>query len=130
MDDEKIKIVRNDKFAKFIGIELVEVENGYAQAQMKITPNHLNGLGIVQGGSIFTLADFAFAAAANSEGIITLGINASISYFKPPMGKVLTAKAKKISASRKICNYNIEIFDENETIIASMTAMGYIKDFK
>ncbi|MHB1485072.1 MAG: PaaI family thioesterase [Saccharofermentanales bacterium] len=128
MDDEKTQLVRKDKFAKFIGIELVEVGDGYAKAHMMITPDHLNGLGIVQGGSIFTLADFAFAAAANSEGFITVGINASISYFKPPLGKDISAVASKISASRKICNYKIDVFDEDGTIIANMTAIGYIKD--
>jgi acyl-CoA thioesterase len=45
---------------------------------MKINETHLNAVGVVQGGAIFTLADFAFAVASNSRGKIALAINAEI----------------------------------------------------
>ena len=82
----------------FVGIKLVEVKPGYAKANMEITDKHLNAVNIVQGGVIFTLADFAFEAASNSYGQVSLGINANISYFQPPKGKILIAEAKEISA--------------------------------
>lgn len=118
--------VENDKFAKYNSIKLIEARQGYAVAQMEITENHLNGVNIVQGGAIFTLADFAFAAASNIKAV-TLSINASISYFKPPKGKLLTAKATEISSSRKICSYNVDIFDQNGDLIARFNGIGYIK---
>jgi acyl-CoA thioesterase len=94
---------------------------------MEVTENHLNGLNLVQGGAIFTLADFAFAAAANATGNITLSLNASISFFKPPQGKIITAKATIISSSAKLCNYNVDIFDEDKELIATMVSNGFIK---
>ena len=36
---------------------------------MKIEPRHRNAAGIIMGGAIFTLADFAFAVASNHEKI-------------------------------------------------------------
>lgn len=127
MENEMMKFIRNDQFAEYVGIDLIKVEPGYALTKMKIKGRHLNGVNIVQGGAIFTLADYAFAAASNSKGAITLGTNASISYFKPPKGKVLTAEATEISSSRKICNYNVDIFDENKDLIARFIGTGYIK---
>jgi len=127
MENEMIKYIKNDRFAKYNGIELVKAEPGYAVTQMRITEKHLNGVNIVQGGAIFTLADYAFAAAANSKGFVTLGINANISYFKPPKGKILRAEATEISSSRKICSYNVDIYDENKELIARFTGTGYIK---
>lgn len=125
---EKItKLLENDRFAKFNGIKLIEIKSGYAVAQMEVTENHLNGVNLVQGGAIFTLADFAFAAAANATGNITLSLNASISFFKPPQGKIITAKATKISSSAKLCNYNVDIFDEDKELIAKMVSNGFIK---
>ena len=76
------RFVKNDQFAQFTGLELITVEPGYAVVRMEVKPYHLNGVGSVQGGAIFTLADYAFAAACNSKGSPTLGINASISYFR------------------------------------------------
>jgi len=128
MDPDKIKFVKNDRFAAYLGIELVEVNDGYAVVKMKITDDHLNGVNTVQGGVIFTLADFAFAAASNAKGLITLGINANIAYFKLPKGRQLMAEAKEISSSKKLCNYSVDIFDEDKDVIARFNATGYIKN--
>lgn len=124
-----IKTVKNDQFAKLLGLELITVDIGYAEVRMEIKEEHLNGLGIVQGGAIFTLADFAFAAAANAGGKVSVGINANINYFKPAKGKYLLAKATEISSSRSLGNYNVDIFDEdNEVLIAKFNATGFIKN--
>ena len=127
MDNEMLKFVKNDRFAKFIGIELIKVEPGYALVQMEITENHLNGLNSVQGGAIFTLADYAFAAASNSKGFATVSVNTNISFLKAPKGKILTAEAKEISSSKSLCTYNIDVFDEDNTIIANLSSTGFIK---
>lgn len=129
MEKGMIKIIENDQFAKAIGLELVKVDIGYAEVRMEIKEAHLNGVGIVQGGAIFTLADFAFAAASNAAGAVTVGINANISYFKPAKGKYLLAKASEIYAGRSLCNYTVDVFDEdNEVLVAKFNATGFIKN--
>ena len=55
-----------DRFAAEAGVELLEISPGYAKARMKVTEKHLNAGGVCQGGALFTLADLAFAAVANS----------------------------------------------------------------
>lgn len=129
MDTEMIKTVKNDQFAKLLGLELIKVEIGYAEVRMEIKEEHFNGLGIVQGGAIFTLGDFAFAAAANAGGKVSVGINANITYFKAAKGRYLLAKATETSSSRSLCNYSVDIFDEdNEVLVATFNATGFIKN--
>lgn len=130
MENNKTKIIENDRFAKSIGLEVVKVDHGYAEVKLELTDNHLNGVNIVQGGVIFTLADFAFAAASNTKELVTVGINANISYFKPPKGKCLLAKATEISSSRSLCHYTVDIFDETEEVIARFNGTGFIKHGK
>ena len=130
MSNDIMSYFEKDRFAAFVGIKLVEVKPGYAKANMEITDKHLNAVNIVQGGVIFTLADFAFEAASNSYGQVSLGINANISYFQPPKGKILIAEAKEISASKKIASYNVDIFNEDKEIIARFTGMVYRKKDK
>ena len=72
----------NDQFAGLCNIELLSVSPGRASARMTLHPHHLNGIGTVQGGAIFTLADFAFAAASNSHGTVAVAVNASITFMK------------------------------------------------
>ncbi|MBU4439028.1 MAG: PaaI family thioesterase, partial [Firmicutes bacterium] len=62
-------------------------------------------------------------------GKVTVGINANITYSKPAKGKFLLAKATETSASRSLCNYTVDIFDEdNEVLIAKFNATGFIKN--
>lgn len=127
MADEIKKYFENDKFAKFNGIKILEIKKGWAKVKMDITENHLNGVGIVHGGAIFTLADLAFAAAANSHGNISVGINASISYMKAGNGKILIAEAQEVSRNPKLSSYTVKITDEKEDLVAIFQGMAYIK---
>ena len=125
MDVKLRNLLENDRFASFIGIELVEMEPGYAVAKMDISENHLNGVDMIQGGAIFTLADFAFAAAANASGHITVGINANIAYFQASKGKKLIAEAKEVAVSQKIAHYKVDVCNENKDYIAQVSFTGY-----
>jgi len=128
MNHKLMELLKNDRFAAYIGIELVKVEPGYAMVKMEISEKHLNGANIIQGGAIFTLADFAFAAASNACGHVTVGINANISYFQASTGKTLIAEAKEVAVSRKISNYIVQVFNENKDYIAQLSMTGYKKN--
>ena len=127
MDDKLIKLLENDRFATFIGIKLVTMEPGYAVAKMDILESHLNGINMIQGGAIFTLADFAFAAAANACGRVTVGITANITYFNASQGKSLIAEAKEVAASNNIGHYYVDVYNENRDYIAQVSITGYKK---
>lgn len=125
---EHIKqLFKNDKFAQYNGIELLEVSEGSARAKMEINKNHFNGIGIVQGGAIFTLADFTFGAAANSYGTVAVAINVNISYMKSSKGGTLFAEAREISKNPKIGTYTIDVTDEDGELIAIFQGMAYRK---
>jgi len=119
------RLLEKDYFAKHSGIELVVVEPGYAKARMEIRDYHLNGANVVHGGAIFTLADFAFAAAVNSRGQVSVGINTTISYVKAAITGALTAEAKEISLSHKLGNYIVDIRNEQNDLIALFQGTAY-----
>jgi acyl-CoA thioesterase len=119
-------LVRRDAFAKYIGLELVHVEAGAATVRMAIKPEHLNGLGIVHGGAVFTLADYAFAAACNAAGKPTVAIHASIAFLKAARTGTLTAQANA-TVHAKIGQYEIRVTDETGTLVAIFHGMSYEK---
>ncbi len=127
MEQDYLKNVKNDRFARLLGIEIIDVYPGYALVEMTIEDRHKNGINTVQGGAIFTLADYAFAAASNADGSTTVAINASISYFKAPQGAYIRAEAREEHKNRKICGYKIDIKDEDGTLVASFSGLGYRK---
>ena len=122
-----IRNVKNDRFARLVGIRLVEAAPGLAVAELELKEEHLNGVDRVQGGVIFTLADYAFAAASNAEGFPTVGVNVNISFFKAPKGPVIRALAREIQAGKRICGYQVDVLDADDSMVASFAGMGYRK---
>ncbi len=116
-----------DCFAASVGIELTDAGDGRSRARLAIGDHHRNGLGLVHGGAIFTLADLAFAAAVNSRGRIAVAIHCSISYLKAAAGEVLFAEAEEVSCGPKIAVYAIRITDGSGEVIALFEGMAYRK---
>jgi acyl-CoA thioesterase len=116
-----------DRYAAHSGIELVSVSPGTARAKMLLGPQHLNAVGIVQGGAIFTLADFAFAAASNSHGQLAVAINVSISFLKAAQAGTLWADAREITRNYKLGTYTVEVKDDAGQLIALFQGMVYRK---
>ena len=117
-----------DQYAKHSGIELLELSQGYSKTRMEIKKHHLNGVGMVHGGAIFTLADFAFAAASNSYGTIAVALQVNISFIQAAStGDVLTAEAKEVSRHPKIGLYSIKITNKNNELIADFQGTAYRK---
>jgi acyl-CoA thioesterase len=117
--------LKQDKYAELSGIELLEYEIGYAKAIMKITPSHLNAGGICQGGAIFTLADFAFAAAVNGQGFLTVSINSAINFFRTEKDGCLYAEAREINNHKRLPYCEVKITNEKNELIAVFNATGY-----
>lgn len=122
------KVLANDHFCKnTVGIELLDLKPGWAKARLEIFERHLNGLGTVQGGAIFTLADLTLAAAANSHGTAAVLINASISYFIAVSDGILFAEAVEESRNPKLATYSVKITNQENNLIAQMLATVYRK---
>lgn len=125
---EKIlKLFKNDRYADLSNIEVVDISTGKATTRMKVSDIHLNSIGTVHGGALFTLADFTFALAANSHGTVTVAINANISYLKAVETGVLTAEARELSSGGRIGSYTVDIYDDSLDLVAVFQGMAYRK---
>ena len=122
------EFISKDQFALGCGIELTEAGDGYARAQMRLTPQHLNGAGVCQGGALFTLADLAFAAACNSHGNLTVAIQASIHMFRGETEGILYAEAREVFDRRRLSNCEVRITNEAGELVATFTGTGYRKE--
>ncbi|MBB1073374.1 PaaI family thioesterase [Rhodoferax sp. 4810] len=129
MADETIlrQFLDKDLFAKHMGIELIEMTPGCALTRLVIGDCHRNGAGVVHGGAIFSLADFAFAAASNSHGQLALGINVAISFLKATRDGTLFARAEEISFNPKLATYQVRVFNENDETLAIFQGTVYRK---
>lgn len=64
-----------------MGIELFEMDDGFAQMSMTVLADMLNGHQTCHGGQLFTLADTAFAYACNSQGLAAVASAQALIFF-------------------------------------------------
>jgi acyl-CoA thioesterase len=120
-----------DRFAANAGIVIETADDDGVTCVMDITELHLNAAGGVQGGAIFTLADFTFAVhcnldhASGDDAGLTVGQSCSISYLKSVRGGKLIARSTCLSKGRIISVYRIVITDDLGNSIAEMHGNGF-----
>jgi acyl-CoA thioesterase len=128
-DLETIKhLFENDHFGATCGIRLVELRPGFAKTVLVIDDRHLNRVGIVHGGAIFTLADSAFGAATKTGGKVTVAVNTSITFVKAARSGTIYAEATEIARSRKLSTCTVRVTDDVGELIALFQGTAYIKD--
>ena len=130
-DIEHIKtfFTENDRYAKHSGIRLVEAEPGRAVAEMDVKEFHLNSVGVVHGGAMFTLADFAFAVASNSHGQMSLAVNITMNFVKAATGGTLRAVCEKV-ADGKLAAYQATVTEESGDVVATFQGLAFRKNQK
>ena len=126
MNNLKDFLNEGDRFAATNGMQLTEIREGYARAEMKVETRHLNAAGVCQGGAYFTLADLAFAAVTNSCGIVTLGIQNSITFLQSAHeGDTLVAEAYETFNHHRLPFCEMRITNQNGDLLCVVTGSAY-----
>ena len=125
--EEIRKRFQADRFAvELTGAEIKEAEPGRAVCTLALRPEHLNANRVPMGGAVFTLADFAFAVAANAFAkAVTVSQHVSITFLSPARGRVLSAEAQCLKAGRSTCLYEVRVTDELGVFVAQATVNGF-----
>jgi len=120
------KMISGDAFSQWLGIEVLEISEGFCKLKMTIRDEMTNGFNIAHGGISYSLADSALAFAANSDGIQSLSVKTSISHTKKVMsGDTLIAETQEISKNKKSAVYNINITNQDNIKIAYFQGKVY-----
>ena len=120
------KMFDQDAFSQWLGIEIVDVSEGYCKLKLTVREEMLNGFHIAHGGIAYSLADSALAFASNSNGKKSLSVETSISHtVSVKDGDVLTATTKELSRSDKIGVYLITMTNKENQEIAIFKGTVY-----
>lgn len=109
----------HDAFSQWMGIEVLEIQEGYSKIKMTIRNEMVNGFGIVHGGIPFSLADSAFAFACNNRNNLSVALDVTITFTKAVnVGDILTAEAKEVHNGRSTGVYLITVTNQKEQQVA------------
>ena len=116
-----------DRFAsELTGAVIREAEPGRAVCTLALRPEHMNANHTPLGGAVFTLADFAFAVAANAFAEHpTVSQQVSITFLSPAKGRELSAEARCLKTGRTTCLYEVRVADELGAFVAQASVNGF-----
>lgn len=112
-------MMQHDAFSNWLGIEVLNVQEGYSKIKMTVRQEMVNGFGIAHGGIAFSLADSAFAFACNNRNNLSVALDTSINFLKAVnVGDELTAEAKEIHNGKSTGVYLITIINQQQETVA------------
>ena len=112
-------MMENDYFSQWMGVEVLEVKEGYSRIKMTIRKEMVNGFGIVHGGLPFSLADSAFAFACNNRNNLSVALDVTITFTRAVnVGDELTAEAKEIHNGRSTGVYLISVTNQKNELVS------------
>ncbi|MEJ2271804.1 MAG: PaaI family thioesterase [Candidatus Bathyarchaeota archaeon] len=117
--------MKDDYFRNLLGINVIDVKDGYSKMSLKVKKEHTNIAGFTHGGVIFSLADCAFAEAVNFGEKKAVAIQVSINYLRPTSeGDLLTAEATTISDTRTLALCSVIVRKEMKDV-AIFSGLAY-----
>ncbi|MCJ7599472.1 MAG: hydroxyphenylacetyl-CoA thioesterase PaaI [Methyloceanibacter sp.] len=119
-----------DPFMKLLGLKAESEGPGQARVWGTVLPEHLNLHGTAHGGFLYTLADTAFALAANSHDVPAVALATHMEYLQAgKAGDQLEATATEVHLGRSTGLYRIEIRC-GENLLATFTGTVFRKQPK
>ncbi len=113
------KMMGNDSFSQWLGIERLEESEGYCKIKMVLRKEMTNGFDVAHGGITFSFADSAFAFASNSHGKKAVSVETSISHTRPVLvGDVLIGEASLKNISKNLAIYDVTVTNQNDKVVA------------
>ena len=95
--------------------------DGVGSATMTIHDTFFQDAGVVQGGLIVALADYAFYRAADSvlrPGQRTVTVELKVNFISAAKDGVLTATSRVLSAGRRVIVADMKVTDQQDKVIA------------
>ena len=123
--EEARAFFRNDRYATENGIILEELLADGSVCSVLLTDRHRNAEGVVMGGVMLTLIDFAFATAACNVHRPTVAQQISMNFLNAPRGTKLTARSVCRKDGKTSCVYHVNVTDDLGRDIAQAVVTGF-----
>jgi len=120
-----VKMLSQDAYSQWLGIEILECEVGRCKVAMTIRKEMLNSMNKAHGGISYSLADTAFGFTANTHGKFAVSIETSINHIEVlNEGDYITAESVIEKVNNKL-GFNIIEVKRGDELIALFKGVVY-----
>ncbi len=119
--------VAGEPFARTLGVELVELSDGFSAVEMTYDPARQDNIyARAHGGALFGLIDEAFETAGQTDGTVAVALNVNVTYISSPRpGARMRAEARRTAQTKRTATYEIKVHDRDGGLIAVCQALAY-----
>ncbi|MEP0263535.1 hotdog fold thioesterase [Dokdonia sp.] len=119
------KMLSQDGYSTWLGIEILESKVGYVKVGMTIRKEMLNSMHFAHGGITYSLADTAFGFTANTHGKYAVSIETSINHIEALVeGDYITAESTVDHQKTKV-GFNIVEIKRGDELVALFKGVVY-----
>lgn len=112
------QMIEKNTFAKTIGLEMLELREGYAEGRIPVKEESKNPLGTMHGGCLYSLADIVSGTAATLRGNYVTTVSGELSFLRPAADtQYVTAKAQEIRFGKNLAVYRVDLVDDAGTVL-------------
>ena len=115
------KLAKDTPYFEYLGIEIVEVGEGYAKLQLDFGDHLTHPFGYLHGGAIASLADSAGVNAVLTllrEDEKPLTLEMKINYFVPVRNMVIYAEGKVVHKGKRFAVADVDVKSVNGELAA------------
>lgn len=124
-------LLEADKYARGMGVRLVEVGPDTIRIGVTVTEDMTNFLGVMHGGVLFSLADCALSLVSNEPGGRAVAIDTHMVFSAPVgPGEELTAAVEEIHRGRTIATYRVIVRRSDAAVAGHFTGTVFITQSK
>ena len=113
-----MEVVKNNPFVAQLGIDIVEIREGYVLSKVKKKKELENIYGDLHGGCLYAVADNMAGIAATTYGFYVTTVSGTIQYLRAARNtEYIFCEAEVIKPGRTIDAVHVEITDDNGLLL-------------
>lgn len=125
------KVIKENLYMQFLGVELLELREGYSLARMKYKKELLNPYGMIHGGSLYSLADIVAGIAACMGGHYVTTVSGSMNFLLPAdETEYVYCEARQLRMGRHLAVFDVKLKDDRENVLDSGEFTYFITEHK
>ncbi len=117
-------------FAGGIDLELVQSGGGAAEVSLDVKPTHMNAVGVIHGGAVFTLVDTSMACAIMDTlklGDTCVSIEIKVNNVAPVREGTIVARSTILNRGKTIVTVETDVRTSHGRIIAKGLGTFYVR---
>lgn len=125
------KVIEENFYMRFLGVELLKLQEGYGLARMKNKKELQNPYGMLHGGSLYSLADIVAGTAACMGGSYVTTVSGTMNFLMPAdKTEYIYCEAKQLRMGRHLAVFEVKLKDDRENVLDSGEFTFFVTEHK